>query len=62
MVTHTFDHSDCTGVAHCKPLTDHTADEHFTARGAVEDDVAGDDVVLSAERRVGVRTNDYAAT
>ena len=47
------------GVAHAEALADHTADERFARRGAVQHDVAGDDVVLGGERRVAVRPDDH---
>ena len=37
-------------VAHAEPLPDQAAQEHLAGGGAVEDDVAGDDVVLGRER------------
>ena len=55
MVAHALDDRGRAGVAHAEPLADLAADVGLTARGAVERDVAGDDVVLGDERRVAVR-------
>src|SRR4051812_29100118 len=54
MVTDALDDRDRTGVADAEPLPHDAAHEHLAAGGAVEDDVARDDVVLRTERRVGV--------
>ena len=54
VVADALDHGDGPGVAHAEALAHHAPDEDLAAGGAVEDDVAGDDVLLGHERRGGV--------
>ena len=49
------------GVPHREPLADDAAEEHLARGRAVEDHVAGDDVVLGDERRIRRRRDDDAA-
>ena len=53
MVADAFDHRDGAGVAHREALADHAADERFAAGRAVQDHVAGDDLLLGDESRPG---------
>ena len=50
VVTDALDHGRRTGVAHREALADHAADERLTGGRAVQDDVAGDDVLLPRRR------------
>ena len=49
VVADAFDDGDGAGVAHGEALADHAADERLPAGGAVQDDVAGDDLLLGHE-------------
>ena len=49
VVADALDDGDRTGVAHAEPLTDDAAQEHLAGGRPVEDDVAGDDVLLGGE-------------
>src|SRR5690606_1365016 len=60
MVADTFDHRVCARVATAESLADHTLEERFTSRRAVEKHVAGDDVLGRLERRIGRGANDHA--
>ena len=51
VVADAFDHRGRAGVAHAEALADDAADEHVAAGRAVEDHVAGDDVLLGDELR-----------
>ena len=51
VVADAFDDRGRARVAHAEPLADEPADEHVAAGRAVEDDVAGDDVLLGDELR-----------
>ena len=61
MVADALDDGDRAGVAHAEALAGDAAEEGLAAGGAVEDHVAGDDVVLGDERRVVGRADDDAA-
>src|SRR5690606_27299433 len=60
VVSHAFDHGGGAGGADAEALTDLAADVQLAARGAVGDDVAGDDVLLRGEGRRLVRPDDDA--
>ncbi len=49
MITDAFDDRRRAGVAHAEPLADDAADEALAARRAVEDHIAGDDVLFGDE-------------
>ncbi len=52
VVPHSFDDGDGAGVADTEALPHLSPQEHLAAGGPVEDDVAGDDVLLGGERCV----------
>ena len=54
VVAHALDDRGGTGVAHAEPLPHDAAEVGLATGGAVERDVAGDDVVLGDEGRVAV--------
>ena len=58
VVADALDDGHRAGVADAEALADLAAQERLAGRRAVEDDVAGDDVLLGDERGVGVRADD----
>src|SRR3954462_11805105 len=62
VVADTLDDRGGAGVADAEALADDAADEHLAGGGAVQDDVAGDDLLLGGERRVGGRPYGDPAT
>ena len=63
VVAHALDHGDGPRVAHAEALAHLAPDEDLAGRGPVEDDVAGDDLLLGRERATssGGRTHHPAA-
>ncbi|MPM13782.1 hypothetical protein SDC9_60141 [bioreactor metagenome] len=61
VVTDALDHGGGPGVADAEPLADLAAQEQLTGGGAVADHVAGDDLVLGDEGRVGLGPDDHPA-
>ena len=61
MVAHALDHGEGPAVAHGKTLPGHSAEVRLAARGAVEDDVAHQDVLLGHEGRLARRIDDELA-
>src|SRR5581483_1584665 len=58
VITDRFDDSIGTAVAHGEALTGHAPNVGFAAGGAIQADVADDDVVLGHERRTAGREYD----
>ncbi len=50
VIPHSFDHRGGAGVAHAEALPHLAADEHLAGGGAVEDDVARDDLLFRGKR------------
>ena len=58
MVAHALDDRGRPGVAHAEALPHLAPDEDLAGGGAVEDDVAGDDLLLGGEGRALRRAHD----
>src|SRR5438876_2212937 len=61
VVAHALDHGEGPAVAYGKTLPGHSAEVRLAARGAVEDDVAHQDVLLGHEGRLARRIDDELA-
>src|SRR4051812_19541034 len=62
VVTHTLDHRHRTAVAHGESLAGNSRDVGFAARGAIQTDVADDDVLVGGEGRRRRRVDDQLAS
>src|SRR3954464_15373005 len=62
VVTHTLDHRHRTAVADGEPLAGNSRDVGFAARGAIQTDVADDDVLVGGEGRRRRRVDDQLAS